>query len=114
MEMESTETIELQRKKIRSWEAAGLDDLIPSVVAFVLIAIVGAVGALILVNFQSNSSVAAGGTAYNIIGNGLTALTTLTGFLPLLALVIIAAAIIGVVLLDFYFGAARNTGRERY
>ena len=84
---------------------AGLNDLLPAVIAFVLIAIVAAVGALILQNFSTNSVVTANSQAANSIGFGLSALQTMTSFLPLLGLVVIAAAIIGVVLLAFQFNS---------
>ncbi|MDE1833850.1 MAG: hypothetical protein KGH64_00775 [Candidatus Micrarchaeota archaeon] len=94
-------------------KGVGLDDLVPAVVAFVVIAIIGAIGALILQNFQTNSSVPVNSVAYNSIGFGISAVSTIMSFLPLLGLVIIAAAIISVVLLAFAFGA-RGRGTERY
>ena len=90
---------------------AGLNDLLPAVVAFVLIAIVGAIGALILQNFQSSSSIVAGSSAYNAIGFGLTGVNTLLSYLPLIALVIVAAILIGIVLVAFAFGGGQ---RERF
>ena len=89
---------------IRGWKAAGLNDLLPAVIAFVLIAIVASVAALILQSFAANTVVTAGSQAANSIAYGLSSIQTMTSFLPLLALVIIAAAIIGVVLMAFRFG----------
>ena len=92
------------KEEKRNWKAAGIDDLVPAVVAFVIIAIIGAVGALILVNFQASTQVTVNGAAFNAIGFGITAINTIMSFLPLLGLVIIAAAIITVVLIAFRFG----------
>jgi hypothetical protein len=50
-------------------------------------------------------------SAYNSIGYGLSSIQTMTSFLPLLALVIVAAAIIGVVVLAFKFGGGSS---EKY
>lgn len=89
--------------------AAGLQDLLPAVIAFVLIAIVGAVGALILVNFQTNIGTAgANYIAYNAVGQGITGITTIMSYLPLIALVIVAAILIGIVLVAFSFGGNKS------
>ena len=93
-------------------KGAGLEDMLPAVVTFGLVAIVGAVVALILQNFQSNSTVTVNSIAYNAIGSGLSGVNTLMSFLPLIALVIVAAIIIGVVLLAFAFRG--RSGGERY
>jgi NADH:ubiquinone oxidoreductase subunit 5 (subunit L)/multisubunit Na+/H+ antiporter MnhA subunit len=95
--------IQLQKQLQKRRVAAGLEDLLPAVVAFVLIAIVGAVGALILQNFQSNSSITANSIAYNATGYGLKGVNTIMSYLPLIALVIVAAILIGIVLLAFAF-----------
>ena len=125
----------------RTWKAAGLNDLLPAVIAFVLVAIVAAVAALILSNFAVNAGVLSNtckvtsgnvvntisglcanivtgvatttnlSPAYNSTSYGLSSIQTMTSFLPLLALVIIAAAIIGVVLMAFKFGGG---GSETY
>ena len=95
--------IQLQKQLQKRRVAAGLEDLLPAVVAFVLIAIVGAVGALILQNFQSNSSITVNSIAYNATGYGLKGVNTIMSYLPLIALVIVAAILIGIVLLAFAF-----------
>lgn len=98
-----------QEVRKHSWTAAGLDDLVPAVIAFVLIAIVGSVGALILNGFTTSSLVTSGSGAANAINYGQTAIGTIMSFLPLLGLVVIAAAIIAVVLYAFSFrGAGRG------
>lgn len=96
--------IQLQKQRA----AAGLEDLLPAVVAFVLIAIVGSVGALILQNFQSSSSITANSIAYNATGYGLKGVNTVMSYLPLIALVIVAAILIGIVLVAFAFGGRRE------
>ena len=93
-------------------KAVGLEDMLPAVVTFGLIAIVAAVVALILSNFSSNSLVTANSIAYNSIQFGLQGVQTMTSFLSLIALVIVAAIIIGIVLLAFSFGRGGGAGRQ--
>ena len=92
--------------------AAGLQELLPAVVAFVLIAIVGSVGALILQGFSTSSSVTVNSIAYNATQYGLKGINTFMSYLPLIALVIVAAILIGIVLVAFAFGG--NRGGERF
>ena len=111
-----TETIQVSKEstesKVQRRLAAGLQDLLPAVVAFVLIAIVGSVGALILQGFSTSSSVPANSIAYNATQYGLKGINTFMSYLPLIALVIVAAILIGIVLVAFSFGG--NRGGERY
>jgi hypothetical protein len=103
-----------------------------AVIALVLIAIVAAVGLLVLSNFQTNSSIGntcigtnvinsqtqlcgQGGASqtantnlsapYNAIGQGISGVSTVTSFLSLIALVVVAAIIIGLVVFAFARGA---------
>ena len=131
--------IQIQKNTRRP--AAGLQDLLPAVVAFILIAIVGSLGALILVNFQQSNSVnqfcanalnnanivnygptCTGGlgsglnvivtpAAFNAVGNGITGVGTVMSYLPLIALVIVASILIGIVLVAFAFG---GRGEDRF
>ncbi len=94
----------LQKRRL----AVGMDELLPAVVLFVLIAIVGSVGALILQNFQSSSSITANSIAYNATVYGLKGVNTIMSYLPLIALVIVAAILIGIVLVAFAFGGRRE------
>jgi hypothetical protein len=106
-------SIQIQESKSKTElrrEALGLPDLLPAVVGFVLIAVVGSVGALILQNFQSSSSITANSIAYNATGYGLKGVNTIMSYLPLIALVIVAAILIGIVLVAFAF----RGGGERY
>ena len=111
-----TVTIEVSKESTESKAqrrlAAGLQDLLPAVVAFVLIAIVGSVGALILQGFSTSSSVPANSIAYNATQYGLKGINTFMSYLPLIALVIVAAILIGIVLVAFAFGG--NRGEERF
>ena len=128
-----TKTATMQKAR----RGAGLNDLLPTVVAFVLIAIVGAIGALILQNFGTTiavqyntcfgantvspiTGVCSGTLGFNVISPsyngivyGLSGVTTMVSYLPLIALVIVAAILIGIVLVAFAFGG--NGGdRERF
>ena len=111
-----TETVQVSKQstesKVQRRLAAGLQDLLPAVVAFVLIAIVGSVGALILQGFSTSSSVTANSIAYNATQYGLKGINTFMSYLPLIALVIVAAILIGIVLVAFAFGG--NRGGERF
>jgi len=98
------------KKDMSPAPAVGIEDMLPAVVTFGLIAIVAAVIALVLTQFLANSAVTAGSIAANSINFGLQGIQTMTSFLSLIALVIVAAVIIGVVLLAFSFGG-RGQGR---
>ena len=87
-----------------------LGDLVPVVIAFALIAIIGAVALLILGNFSTNSSVTSGSAAYNGIYQGISGINQIMSFLPLIALVVVAAVIIGVVVGAFVLGGKREEG----
>lgn len=102
--MDIMKQIQLHKRRY----AIGLDELLPAVVAFVLIAIVGSVGALILQNFQSSSSIPSNSVAYNATADGLKGVSTMMSYLPLIALVIVAAILIGIVLVAFAFGGRRD------
>ena len=117
-------------KKVRGYD---IGDLAPIVIAFGLIAIIGAVVLLILGNFQTqagntcintvgnaisqttglcintaNTAAAPSATsltpAYNGLGYGTSGINQIMTFLPLMALVIVAAVIIGTVVGAFVLG----------
>lgn len=73
------------------------------VIAFVVVTILLGFGLLILLEVQSEILAQSSNTsaAYNATGEGIDALGSLSGWLPLLALVIIAAIIIGYLLVSF-------------
>ena len=88
----------------------GLGDLVPIVIAFALIAIIGGVSLLILQNFATNGSVTSGSAAYNGINYGVSGINQIMQFLPLIALVVVAAVIIGVVVGAFVLGGKAHEG----
>ena len=105
----------------RNVKAAGLNDMTNAVVQLGLIAIIGAVVLIILAGLQSSPQVCTAGNgscnglgvnsisqAYNAIGYGITGVSTVMQYLPLVALVIVAAVIITIVVLAFAF---RGQGR---
>ncbi len=100
-------------------KAVGVEDLLNAVVLLGLVAIVAAVVALILQNFSTTqfatSNIACNANnlcaALNSINFGLSSIQTMTSFMPLIALVIVAAIIIGIVLLAFAFRGAGRTER---
>jgi hypothetical protein len=97
--------------------AAGLSDMTSAVVSLGLIAIIGAVVLIVLAGLQTSSQVFNGnaltpqGAAYNAIAYGITGVSTIMQYLPLVALVIVAAVIITIVVLAFAFGT-RGRGTE--
>ena len=110
-----------------------------AIIALILIAIIAAVGILVLSAFQSNSAVLTcvgtntintitslcgnGSTnpsntassvlsaSYNAVGQGITGVSTITSFLSLIALVVVAAIIIGLVVYAFARGGG---GSEKF
>lgn len=74
--------------------AMTLSDLAPAAIAFVFIAVVLAVGASILTGVQEGQEV--NSTAYEATEAGIDSIGELSGWLPLIALVIAAAVVIGV------------------
>lgn len=114
-----------------------LGDLAPLVITFALIAIIGAVSLLILNNFQGQSGTTCASTlsgnfinsvgictnantmitgvtvttpAYNGLAFGVSGINQIMTFLPLLALVVVAAVIIGVVVGAFVLGGHKSDG----
>lgn len=79
-----------------------IQELAPIAIMFVVIAFVVSMGADILTDLQDNQE--DDGYAYNVTGQGLESMETFGDWLPTLALVVIAAIIIGV--LVYYLGRA--------
>lgn len=129
----------METKNIKNWlkslsfRGYGLGDLAPVVIAFGLTAIIGGVILLILNGFTTNSSIgnlcgyfvsgnsiASNGLctngntilspAYNGVTYGVSGISQIMQFLPLLALVVVAAVIIGVVVGAFVLGGAHKEG----
>jgi hypothetical protein len=81
-----------------------VSDLVPLSVSFVVIAIVIGLGATILSNIKTGQITSNGATeAINATQYGLTSLSTMGQYLPTLAIVVVAAVIIGVILTYFRF-----------
>lgn len=97
-------------KQGKSLRGLGIGDILPIAVALVAIVIVIAVGALILAGFQTSGNLVANSVASNTVVSGLSALGTFGTYLPLLALVVIAAIIVGVVIAAFAFGHHEGGG----
>lgn len=81
-----------------------IQDLSGIGITLVVTAVVLGIGATILANIQSTQT--ANSTSFNASGYGLTGLNTLASYLPTVALVAVAAVVIGIILVFF-------TGRGR-
>ena len=83
-----------------------LQELSPLAITFVVAAIVMGFGAKVLSDMATdfNEGNANTSTAWAITQNGTEAVNTIGKYLPTLALIIVAALIIGVVISAFYFG----------
>ena len=110
--------------------AFGLGDMVPILIAFVLVTIIGSVTLLILGSFASSPSigttcylantltsagVCSGGptvfsNAYNGVTYGVSGIQQIMQFLPLIALVTVAAVIIGIVVGAFVLGGRKEEG----
>jgi hypothetical protein len=125
----------MEKKNVIKWlrsmtfRGYNLGDLVPIVIAFTLIAIIGGVVLLILNGFASSPSIGntcyaanvlvngvcnAGPTyyssAYNGVTYGVSGINQIMQFLPLIALVVVAAVIIGVVVGAFVLGGRTKEG----
>lgn len=81
-------------KKSKKGQVA-LNQLVPVAIVLVVIAIVLGLGADILTEIRTDQT--ANSFSYNASTNGLQGIDKLSGFQPTIALVIAAAAIIGIV-----------------
>jgi hypothetical protein len=84
-------------------KSIGLGDLASLTITFVVISIVIGLGATILSGIQDTQT--SGTTAYNATGAGISAIGTFSSFLGTIAIIVIAAVIIGIVLTQFVFTA---------
>ena len=73
-------------------------------ITFVVITIIISFGATILDDIQDDQT--SGDSDYNASDKGLEALTTFADWLPTLALIVVAAVIIGIIVRYFAFGGA--------
>ncbi len=80
-----------------------ISDLGTIAIALVVATIILGLGATILEKIQSTQTI--NGTAFNSSGFGLTGMTTMSEFLPTIAIVAVAAIVIGIILV--FFGRPR-------
>jgi len=88
-------------------------DLIGYAVILVVATLIISFGAYILSSVQTQQAPVAGGanngsTAYNITGRGLTGLGTFGTFLPIVAIVLVAGVLIGILISVFAGVGASN------
>ena len=86
-------------QKMNKKGAFSIQDLSGLGVTLVVTAVVLGIGATILANIQGTQTV--GSVAANATGYGLTSLNTLSSYLPTVALVAVAAVVIGIILVFF-------------
>ena len=80
-----------------------ISDLGTIAIALVVAAVILGLGATILENIQDTQTINA--TAYNASGYGLTGMSTMAEFIPTIAIVAVAAIVIGIILV--FFGRPR-------
>ncbi len=85
------------RKWMKDKRGYAVADLLPLGMVFVVLAIALSISATVVTDVQDTTT--SGTAAYNVAGFGLTSLTTIGEWLPTIALVVVAAVIIGVVIL---------------
>jgi hypothetical protein len=81
-----------------------LQDMPGIVILFVVIAVILGVGATILVSVRSGQT--ADGLAYNATTKGLEGITEISEWQPTLAIIVIAAVVIGVI--GYFYVAGRR------
>ena len=81
-----------------------IGDLSGIAVTLVVLAIILGIGATILVSIQNTQD--SGGYAYNATGFGLTGINTLASYQNIVALVAVAAVVVGIVVT--FFGRSIN------
>ena len=86
-------------QKMNKKGAFTIQDLSGLGVTLVVTAVVLGIGATILANIQATQT--AGSVAANATGYGLAGLNTLSSYLPTVALVAVAAVVIGIILVFF-------------
>jgi hypothetical protein len=76
-----------------------VDNLMPVIIALVSIAIVLAIGFLIMGEVKSNTNVAANANASKAVADTMSATDDIPGWLPIIVITIIGALLIGLVAL---------------
>ncbi len=84
----------------------GVDQLSPFAVTIVVLIMIVAIGAILLTQMQSTQT--ANSYAYNITGQGLSALDSFGDYFGLIVLVGIFAVLIGLILYFFVFRTSRG------
>ena len=87
----------------KAQRAFTISDLGTIAIALVVAAVILGLGSTILEKFQETQIV--NGTAYNTSGEGLSGLITMAEFIPTIAIIAIAAIVIGIILV--FFGRPR-------
>lgn len=87
------------KKLGKKGQAFTINDLSSIGVTLVVVAIVLGLGATILASIQGGQTT--NSVAYNASGFGLTGLATLASYVPTIALVAVAAVVIGIILVFF-------------
>ena len=85
--------------KSKKGQAFTISDLSSIGITLVVVAIVLSIGATIVANIQSTQT--SGSVAFNASAYGLTGLNTLASYVPTVALVAVAAVVVGIVLVFF-------------
>lgn len=81
---------------VKSKKGYTVGDLLPLGIAFVVISIALSIGATVVTDVRSDQT--SGTVAYNISTAGLDSLQTFADWLPTIALVVVAAIIIGIII----------------
>ena len=89
----------MDKKMFNTKKGFTIQDMSTVGITLVVTSIVVAIGATILANIQSTQT--AGSVAANASGYGLTGINTLASYLPTVALVAVAAVVIGIILVFF-------------
>ena len=77
-----------------------INDMVPFVLAFIVVVIVVALGGSILGTFQSTQ--VANSAAANVTAQGLLGISTFGSYLPVIAIVLVIAVIVGILLTYLY------------
>ncbi len=91
---------------MKSRQGFELKNLAGLAIVFVVVAIVISFGATIVDDLQDEVDDGLNETAYNTTISGLDALQTFADWLPTLALIVVAAVIIGIIVRYFAFSGA--------
>ena len=98
----------------KSKKGMGIWDMLPAVMAFVLIGLIAGAGALGLGGFLNNTNATEQPIVAQILNNSLGALSTLSSWQTTIATIVAAAILVTIVLGSFgYLGAGNMQGGSR-